>query len=186
MGSFLGRRMFLTTMKLESVGKKLLEYIKLDMLRYMTTEVRRAALLDYNEQAKKTATWKPTWFEKQIILLQQIETKEEEPQGKRKKTQQPTKQTKSEQNQTWIHLNHTQQATKILSAAAMNTAEKMIITVEKLLASLQEDNVELAQTIGEMKNSQYQDQVKMVALQSELEANNCKLETASQDIKKCK
>jgi hypothetical protein len=58
--------------------------------------------------------------------------------------------------------------------------------LEKSVASLQEDNVELTQTIMAMKNNQYQDQVKMVPLQTELESTNRKLEIASNDIKKCK
>jgi hypothetical protein len=47
MGPFMGRRLFLTTTNLESAGKRLLEYIKSDMLRYMTAEVGTQILPDY-------------------------------------------------------------------------------------------------------------------------------------------
>jgi predicted acetyltransferase len=54
------------------------------------------------------------------------------------------------------------------------------------VASLQEDKVELSQTIGEMKQIQYQDQIRQVSLQSDLEAANKKIETTAKEVNKCK
>jgi hypothetical protein len=188
MGPFLGRRLFLTTSKLESAGKRLLDYVKSDMLRYMTTEAGRNILPDYNEHARKapTTVWKPTWFEKQIVArAKQAETTEEKPQGKRKKIQMENSPTKPKQDLIDTYHKRAQQATKVLSEAAMTNEEKRMLKLEQFVASLQEDNVELNQTIGEMKNIQYQDQIKLVALQSELETANRRIESTSQEVKKC-
>jgi hypothetical protein len=97
MGPYLGCRLFLTTTKLETAGKRLLETLKSDILRYMTSEAGKSILPDYKEHKQKSGTniWKPNWFENKIIIAQQEEAKQEEPQVKRKKTQLETSQTMS-------------------------------------------------------------------------------------------
>jgi hypothetical protein len=124
----------------------------------MMEEAGKAILPYYNEQAFRasTITWKPTWFEKQIVApAKQDETNDQEPQGNRKKRQMETNQSKPRQDQIEIYHKCTQQATKVLSEAAMTNEEKRMIKLEKSVATLQEYNVELNQTIGEMKNNQY-------------------------------
>jgi hypothetical protein len=80
MGPFLGTRLFLTSAKLESDGKRLTEQLHTDMTRFMTAEAGKSILIDYDKaakNAKSTPPWAPTWFEKQIIKTQQSEAQPE-------------------------------------------------------------------------------------------------------------
>jgi hypothetical protein len=118
MGPFMGRRLFLTTAKLESAVKRLLEYVKPDMLWYMTGEAGKSILPDYNDHARRASTkiWKQTWFEKQIVArAKHDETNDKEAQGKHKKIQMETNQSKPRQDQIDTYHNCTQQATEVLS-----------------------------------------------------------------------
>jgi hypothetical protein len=88
MGPFNGTILFVTDAKLECAGKRLMELIQSDMVRYMTAKAASVILTDYKEfqqKAQSTPVWKPTGFEKQIIQSQDNDRQEQEPQGKRKR-----------------------------------------------------------------------------------------------------
>jgi hypothetical protein len=70
MGPFIGMRFFVTTAKLESAGKRLLDQFLHDTLRYMAPVTARKIFLNYGKLERKVKTnpnWSPTWFERQII-----------------------------------------------------------------------------------------------------------------------
>jgi hypothetical protein len=177
MGPFLGTRLFISPAKLECAGKRLVEHLRSDMMRFMTEDTAKAILVDYQEygnKARATAPWAATWFEKQIITTQNKEDLEhqEEPQGKRKKTVTTTNQRSLKDDQSNTHHAHKQQATKVLSEATMTNEEKRMAMLEKLVAELQNEKVELLTTIGEMRDNQHQDQTQLLGLETQLEATN--------------
>jgi DNA repair exonuclease SbcCD ATPase subunit len=152
----------------------------------MTVKAAKSILPDYPKlviKAKSAAMWQPTWFEKQIVKQKQVEEQQEAPHGKRKKTTEPAKQTKPKQDQSNVHK---QQATKVLSEAAVTTDEKRLAVLEQSVAALQETNVALMTAMSAMKDNQHRDQVKMIGLQMELEATGRKVDTTINDIRKCK
>jgi CII-binding regulator of phage lambda lysogenization HflD len=120
------------------------------------------------------------------MKTKQSEEQQEAQQGKRKKTTTTPQQSKTKQEQTIAHHAHKQQATKVLSKAATTKEEKRLAFLEQSVASLQETNVELKTTMGEMKENQHRDQVKIIGLQTELEAVNRKADISLTDIRKCK
>jgi hypothetical protein len=66
MGPFLGMRLFITSAKLESAGKRLLEQFLHDTLRYMTSDAARKIFQNHAELERKARTnpqWAATWFE---------------------------------------------------------------------------------------------------------------------------
>jgi hypothetical protein len=94
-----------TTANLESAGKQVVELLRSDILRYMTTEAAQMILEDFKEhlnQSRVSPAWSPNWFEKQIVKAQRLEEneKQEEPQVKRKKTATENKQSTSTQQTT--------------------------------------------------------------------------------------
>jgi hypothetical protein len=74
----------------------------------------------------------------------------------------------------------------VLLNAATTNDEKRFANLEKKVTNLQDTNVELVSTIGEMRENQSCDQTKMIALQMELEATNRKSDIATNKLKKCK
>jgi hypothetical protein len=107
-------------------------------------------------------------------LEEEEKEKQQEPQGKRKKMAAENKQSTSIQQQVTTHHTHKQQATKVLSNAAMTNDEKRFANLENKVINLQDTNVELVSTIREMREHQYRNQNKMIARQTELEATNRK------------
>jgi hypothetical protein len=158
MGPFNGTRLFITPEKLECAGKRWMEIIQSDMLRYMTAKAASAILTDYKEfqqKAQLTPVWKPTWFEKQIILSQDKDEQEQEPQGRRKKTTVINNESTQKQEQTNIHIAHKQQATKVLSEAAMTNEERRLAILEQAVAELQTNNMDVKTMMGEIKETQH-------------------------------
>jgi hypothetical protein len=81
MGPFLGTRLFLSSTKLECAGKRLVEHLRSDMLRFMTADAAKAILVEHQEnvnKARTTAPWAATWFEKQTIITQKNEEQEQQ------------------------------------------------------------------------------------------------------------
>jgi hypothetical protein len=159
------------------------------MLIFMTKEAGQAILVDLQgfwNKAKITLAWKLTWLEKKIVTIPPANEKieQEQPQGKCKKLPNNEKSTPNKE-QRRIHHTHKQQATKVLSEAATSN-ERRIQQLEKSLAALQEDNVDLKSTIGEMKDIQHREQAKMIGMQLQMTETNWKTEAANQDIRKCK
>jgi hypothetical protein len=147
-----GTRFFVTPIKLECAGKRLMEQIRLDMLQYMTVEAANAILVDYKEyqqKAQTTPVWKPTWFEKQIITTQN--TEDQELQGKRKKTVVETNESTQKQELIKTHMAHKQHATKVLSEAAMTNEERRLAVLEHYVAELQMNNVDVKTIMSEIK-----------------------------------
>jgi hypothetical protein len=89
------------------------------------------------------------------------------------------------EDQSTTHHAHKQQATKVLSEAMMTKEEIRMATLEKSVAELQNDKVELLTTIGEMKDNQHRDQTKLIGLQTQLELTNSKTDRALVSIEKC-
>jgi hypothetical protein len=124
MGPFLGMRFFIISATKWSAGKRLVEQLQYDMLRFMSTEAARAILADYKSMATRAIVspfWALTWYEVQIVVIpQQEQDNGSEPTPtKHKKTPQA-----SNQEQSTIHHAHTQQAKKALSAAASMEGNK--------------------------------------------------------------
>jgi chromosome segregation ATPase len=109
---------------------------------------------------------------------------EEHQAGKRKKTMET--QSKDKPEPTITHHAHTQNATKVLSDAAVNEDSKRIDRMEQKVSSLQESNVELVTMVGEMRETQHREQTKIMRLQSELEEANRRATIANQELSKCK
>jgi chromosome segregation ATPase len=189
MGPFFGTRLMITTAQLESAGKRLVEQFLHDTLRFTTPESARVIFQNYGElqrKSKTTQTWAPTWFERQIVTSGNHKDKlQHELQSKRKKMEEDINPNKATEEQQTIYHNHKQQATKILSDAASSNDVKRFKALEKSVAELQENNVELIATIGTMKDNQYRDQTKMIGLQTQLENANRKLEGQAKELRKC-
>jgi hypothetical protein len=95
MGPFLGMRFFIVSATKWSAGKRLVEQLQHDMLRFMSPEAGLAILADYQNMATKAIAspyWSLTWYEEQIVVIpEQEQDKEAEPAPtKRKKTPQAT------------------------------------------------------------------------------------------------
>jgi hypothetical protein len=155
----------------------------------MTLEKAKKIFQRYGELERKAKTnliWSPTWFDRQIIKLDNHEEKKQEPQGKQKKTEEEKEQAVENKEQQSVHHNHKQQATKIPSGAATFTEDKRYTALVISVAELQENNVELLATIGTMKENQHRDPTKMISLQTQLEETNRKIEGTSNELKKCR
>jgi hypothetical protein len=191
MGPFNGVRLFIVKTKLASAGRRLLEHIHYDMLRFMTPASGAAVISEseYQPMTEKESTklpWSPTWYEQQIVA-NHMETATENPSsGKRKKTNQPTNTTGSETETSMVHHAHTQEATKILSNHPPAEEDTRYESMRQDIDDLRERNMELTQMVGEMKELQHQDQIKITGLQSDLESTNRKVEIGAKDIWKIK
>jgi hypothetical protein len=193
MGPFLGTRFFIVSATKWSAGKRLLEQIQYDMLRFMSPEAARAILADYRNMTTKAIVspfWTPTWYEEQIVVIpqQDMEREPESTPTKRKKTPQVSKSignTSKNQEQSIIHHAHTQQANKALSAAASTEDDKKIAHLTSQVSELQDGLMEMSTLVGKMSENQYRDRNTIIALQSELETVSKKTESARADINKC-
>jgi hypothetical protein len=111
----LEKRIFIIPAKTIERRKQITQNFHIDILRFMTPAAGAPILINYQEISQQmitTSHWKPTWFEQQILTIQQEENKEEQLAGKQKKT---------------ATSNHkdTQNATKVLSEAAINDELKL-------------------------------------------------------------
>jgi hypothetical protein len=84
------------------------------------------------------------------------------------------------------HNAHTQQANKILSKAKTLEETQSKNTMLEDIADLKERNVELMSIITDIKESHYQDQKKLIGLESELENTKRKVDMGVHEIRKCK
>jgi hypothetical protein len=89
------------------------------------------------------------------------------------------------QEQTKTHMVNKQNATKVLSEAAMTSEERRLVMLEQAVAELQTTNVEVKTTMSEIKDIQHRDQEQMIGIQTQMERTNWKTDAAISDIKEC-
>jgi hypothetical protein len=186
MGPIKGVRLFIIRDKFASVGKRLLEHIHYDILRFMSQETGEAVISRYHEMVHRATIsrpWQPTWYERQLTSTKD-EQEESEPTGKRKKTNPPNAKIATPES-TVTHHTDTQKATKILSNAAAQEEHQGQKEMANEIATLKEKNVELITMIGEMKEFQHRDQTRIIGIQSDLDNTNKRIEAATKEIRKC-
>jgi hypothetical protein len=193
MGPFLGMRFFIVSATKWSAGKRLVEQLQHDMLRFMSPEAGLAILADYQTMATKAIVspyWSPTWYEEQIVVIPEHEQDKEAEQTptKRKKTPQATNNKRNAFNsndQSNTHHAHTQQANKVLSAAASTEDTTKMAFLASQVSELQDGLMEMSTLVGKLSENQYRDRNTIIALQTEVETASRKTESVRIDINKC-
>jgi uncharacterized lipoprotein YehR (DUF1307 family) len=188
MGPFLGMRLFIVTTKRWSARKRLLRQVKHDIVRYMTQEAGQMILEDYRElrqQAMTSVPWAPTWFESSVPTINEEEQDEKEPTGKRKKENPARNYEPHEQSNSTIHYKNMQNANKVLSSAATTEDANKIALLSSQVSELQDSLAGITSTIGELKDHQHRDQLRMNGLQADVEMISKKAEIATMEIRRC-
>jgi hypothetical protein len=117
----------------------------------MSPETGLEILADCKNMATKAIVspyWSPTWYEEQIVVLpeQEQDNKAEQTPTKRKKTPQDTNNKTNASNsndQSNAHHAHTQQANKVLSAAASTEDTKTMALLASQVSELQDGLMEI-------------------------------------------
>jgi Fe2+ transport system protein B len=175
MGPFLGMQQLIEVATRWIAGNCLIDKLQHDMLRFMSPEAAKSILVDYNTMFHKSITalyWSLTWFEKQIIIAPKENNEESNNNTKRKKmiqTQMTNNKCNKQMAPTTIHHNHTQQATKVLSASATTEDSKRVAQLASQAAELQDNLEEMSSIVGKISDTQYHNQNNIKALQSLLE-----------------
>jgi hypothetical protein len=88
MGPYNGTRLFIIKDKTASAGKRLLEHIHYDMIRFMSQAAGQSVIADFSNMQRKSSSktsWAPTWFERQMALPASEDFTDNQYTGKRKK-----------------------------------------------------------------------------------------------------
>jgi hypothetical protein len=181
-----GTRQFIVSSYLEKVAKDLLQNLQYDMLSYMTEESGRAIIPNYEDKVMEAAEnpiWEPNWFEEHIVPISQPTPAMENRATKRQKANPPKTYTNT------ITKNEAKQSTNdaltFCTSSSSIIAEAKIATLEKLVAELQTQQVDLLDYIQGVKQTQRDIQNELITVNNHIETVERSTQLVTRDIKTC-